>query len=95
MDLSKPTKHNHPNRRRGDLGQQPDQRDGVEARLSIVEAKLDKYIEQTAPIVDVFGNLEAGIKVLGALGTFAKWLAPIVALCATIYALFNGKSLDK
>lgn len=98
MDLNKPNKLSHPNRRRGDpgQGQQPERRDDLEARLSMVEKKLDANTALTQNVVDIFGTLEAGIKVLGALGTFAKWAAPIVALCVTVYALVTGKPpLDK
>lgn len=96
MDLSKPiSKTNHPNRRRFDQ-EEVDRRVSMEARMDVMEAKLDANTAMTSKIVDVFGNLEAGIKVLGMLGTFAKWAAPIVALGVSIYALVTGKPpLDK
>lgn len=60
-------------------------------RLQTVENKLDRNTELTQHVVDVFQTLEAGIRVLGGLGRIAKWAAPIVALCATVWSLFHGK----
>lgn len=97
MDLSKPvSKTNHPNRRRFDQ-EEEDRRRSVEARMDAMEAKLDANTALTQRSVSMFEGVEAGIKVLGMLGTFAKWAAPIIALGVSIYALITGKPtpLDK
>lgn len=98
MDLSKP---DH-NRRITDPGPQAEARRlSIEERLLIVEAKADRIptieakidanSEMTKNIVDLFKTMEAGVKVLGYVGRFAKWLAPIIALGVTVWTLFNGK----
>lgn len=91
------------NRRIGDTGNENDlRRISLEARmltveakldrLSEVEAKLDRNTELTQNVVNVMDTLAAGIKVLGVLGQFAKWAAPIVTLGAAIWALLHGKA---
>lgn len=96
MDLSK---HN---RRITDPGPQAEARRlSLEERLLLVEAqadripsiesKIDANTDMTRDIVELFRTMEAGVKVLGVVGRFAKWLAPIVALCASLWALFSGR----
>lgn len=99
MDLTKPvSKLNHPHRRRSDVEIEQDRREieSLNTRMEAFEIKLDANTALTRRSVDMFGGLEAGIKVLGMLGTFAKWAAPIVALGVSLYAIVTGKPpMDK
>lgn len=60
-------------------------------RIPTIEAKLDANTVLTRDIVEMFSSMEAGVKVLGLVGRFAKWLAPIVALGVTIWSVMTGR----
>lgn len=96
-----PTKEDH-NRRITDPGPQAESRrlsleermlivENKLDRMPVVEAKLDANNEMTKDIVELFRTMEAGVRVLGGIGRLAKWAAPIVALCVTIWSLLQGK----
>lgn len=96
MDHREPTRE----QRRRFTDKDDDRRESVESRLSVleekvdriaaVEIKLDANTALTQRSVEMWENMEAGMKVLGALGAFAKWLAPIIGVFAAIWALFHG-----
>lgn len=99
MDL---TKHQSHNRRITDPGPQAEARRlSLEERLLLVEAqadriptiesKIDANTEMTKDIVELFRAMEGGVKVLGYVGRFAKWLAPIVAIVVTLWSVFTGR----
>lgn len=60
-------------------------------RIPTIETKLDTNTAMTENIVEMFRTMEAGVRVLGVVGRFAKWLAPIVALGASIWAIMSGR----
>ena len=67
--------------------------ESIEGRMTSVErgvqenTKLTSGIaEGTAELLDLFKSVKGGFKVMGWLGTFAKWLAGIAAAFAAIYA---------
>ncbi|MFC3111399.1 hypothetical protein ACFQAT_10565 [Undibacterium arcticum] len=76
-----------------------------DSRLTLVETALKENTDLTRDTADktaklatditamleVFDTLQAGFKVLAALGNLAKWLAPIVTLGAAIWAIAHGK----
>jgi len=98
MDFNKPvTRANHPQRRRSDENVPVDRRhpDPIEARMDEFERKLMENTALTRRSVEMFSGLEAGIRVLGGLGTFAKWLAPIVTLGVALWAIISGKDVTK
>lgn len=44
----------------------------------------------TAEMLDIVKSVKGGFKVMGWLGTFAKWVAGIVAMFAAIYAFVQN-----
>lgn len=57
--------------------------------------RIERTIGETAvtlakveKIVDTVAALEGGLRVLGWLGTFVKWVASIAAACALLWGLF-------
>lgn len=78
----------HPNRRVTDDGSE--RRESLESRMDKLEAKLDANTEMTQRSTELFANMEAGIRVLGALGALAKWFAPILSVGIAVWALLHG-----
>lgn len=67
-------------------------------RLTAVEKNLAENTEMTKKLANdmstfltIFDTLEAGFKVLGALGRVAKWFAPILTIGAAIWAIAHGQ----
>lgn len=85
-----------PQRRFGDPGDANHRRRvSIENRMDLLEEKLEKNTELTQRVVDVFGTIESGIKVLGALGAVAKWVVSIGAAIGMVWAVANGKDIGK
>ena len=95
--LSKDPLPPHPQRRLNDLADDPvhRRRMTLENRMDMLEEKLEKNTELTQRVVDVFGTLESGIKVLGWLGAAAKWVVSIGAAVGMVWAIANGKDIGK
>jgi hypothetical protein len=69
-----------------------------DARLNALEKNLGANTALTAKLsadmetfLTIFGTLEAGFKVLGAIGRLAKWFAPIITIAAAVWAIMHGK----
>jgi hypothetical protein len=96
---SKPTKQNHPNRRVTDTGEAHGRRASLEsrmeARMDAFESKLDENTKLTQNVVNVFGTLESGIKVLGWLGAVAKWVVTVGSAIGIVWAIVHGKPVEK
>lgn len=69
----------------------------LEARMSDVEKGVQDNTKittgvanDTAEMLDIVKSVKGGFKVMGWLGTFAKWVAGIVAAFAAIYAFVQN-----
>lgn len=72
-----------------------ERRQSLETRMDTLERKLEENTALTKGVVDVFGSLAGGIRVLGWLGAAAKWVVSIGAAGAMVWALINGNSPSK
>lgn len=63
-------------------------------RMDLLDAELDRNTELTQEIRDIMAAARVGFKVLGGLGTVAKWIGTIagagVALYSLWYAITHG-----
>lgn len=82
------SRENHPRRRASDVNAEIDRREAVTLteRMDALEEKLDANTAITEQNAALFEGLAAGIKVLGFLGAFFKWIIPIAAGVAWIYS---------
>ena len=69
----------------------------LEGRMTSVEKGVDKNTEittgiadNTSELLDLFKSVKGGFKVMGWLGSFAKWFAGIAAAFAAIYAFVQN-----
>lgn len=69
----------------------------LEGRMTTVEKSVDKNTEittgiagNTSELLDLFKSVKGGFKVMGWLGSFAKWVAAILAAFAAIYAFVQN-----
>ena len=69
----------------------------IEGRMTAVEKGVDKNTEittsiagDTAELLDLFKSVKGGFKVMAWLGSFAKWVAAILAAFAAIYAFVQN-----
>lgn len=77
----------------------------LENRIGIVESEIAENTAITTgmrdelrtgigkdlkEMVDMFASLKGGLKVMGWLGTFAKWIAGVGAAFAAIYAIVQN-----
>lgn len=61
-------------------------------RMQDIEDELAKNTKLTARVHDFLEGADAGLKVLGWLGSALKWLAPIATSIAGLWALFHGNA---
>lgn len=57
-------------------------------RMDRMQEELTSNTEVTREIRDILAMGRTGLKVLGGLGTFAKWLGGIAGACAAIWSFF-------
>lgn len=71
--------------------------ESLESRVGSVEKGVEKNTEittsiagNTSELLDLFKSVKGGFKVMGWLGSFAKWVAAILAAFAAIYAFVQN-----
>lgn len=68
-----------------------DQRlDNGSARMDLMQGELTRNTEVTTEVRDVLNMAKAGLRVLGGIGTAARWLGGIAAAAAAIWALWQA-----
>lgn len=93
--MSNPLNKNLGRRIGDDSNAAAERRQSLETRMDTLEAKLEENTELTKAVVDVFGSLAGGIKVLGWLGAAAKWAVSVGAFCTMIWAIAHGNTPSK
>ena len=68
--------------------QATEQRREQAKRLAALEGQLTRNTDMTAELLDVVSAVKSGFRVLGWLGTAAKWLGYIAAGAGAVYTLF-------
>jgi len=75
---------------RADLGHVQRQLNEGHLRMTAIEAELKNNTHLTAEIRMLLETIRAGMRVLGALGTAASWLAKIAAGIGAAYAIYQA-----
>jgi len=60
----------------------------VESRMGILETELAANSETTTEVREILATARAGLKVLGGLGTAARWVGYLAAAATAVYALW-------
>ena len=58
-------------------------------RMERIEVTLDENTKLTREVVSILGDGKAAFRLLGYVGSIAKWLTAIFGLIATAWALFH------
>ena len=60
----------------------------MESRMGGLESQLASNSESTAEVRGILATGKAGLRVLGGLGTAARWVGYLAAAAASVYALW-------
>jgi len=66
-----------------------------QTKINRIEAKLDANTEMTKGLLDLFATLTGGFKVLGWLGSIAKWIAGVGIAAGVIYGWLHDMKINK
>lgn len=61
-----------------------------ESRMDQMESKVDKVAEDTSLLLEILDALKGGFKVIGWLGTFAKWVGGIVGAIVAVWGFVRA-----
>lgn len=59
-------------------------------RMGLMEADLKHNTSMTQEVLDVFASVKSGFRVLGWLGSAAKWLTGILVFIGTAIGIYHG-----
>lgn len=60
-----------------------------EARMGSIESELRANSDTTTEVRDILTTAKAGFKVLGGIGTLARWVGYLAAAAASVYGLWH------
>ncbi len=63
------------------------ERQAINTRMTAIEQTLGRNTDMTSELLDVISAVRGGFKVLGWLGTGAKWIGGIAAAATAIWVL--------
>jgi hypothetical protein len=61
-----------------------------DTRMDQMEAKVDKVAEDTGLLLEILDALKGGFKVIGWLGTFAKWVGGIIGAIVAVWGFVRA-----
>lgn len=64
--------------------------EAVEAGIADNTKLTAENVQSTAEILSIFKSVKGGFVVMGWLGTFAKWVAGVVAIFAALYTFIEN-----